>query len=272
MSVNCRFKIWSKVPLLQTHNHQRLINIRLTLTFVWCRFFTERTPIDFVRSTTAAISATLKVTPHLFLSPSHPISAVLTPSSTPSCGRCACCSSMCDWWRSASFLPSATQHSSVPKAPLSFSLTCRHQMAHHLPPTVNKSCNYPSCPTKGNSLSFSHAWGDIQRSNTHRKVNSVSMHIITHLRQFFNYSYNVLLIVICPSLCKHFQPILVWYDNVPFSTTWITIRIDQSLYALKQGICTFIFTTTQLSWWWVEQDLLELQTYLYNLMMVIILS
>lgn len=46
---------------------------------------------------------------------------------------------------------SATQHSCVPKAPLSFPLTCRHQMAHHLPPTVNKSCNYPSCPTKGNS-------------------------------------------------------------------------------------------------------------------------
>lgn len=35
--------------------------------------------------------------------------------------------------------------------PPSLSLTCRHQMAHHLPPTVNKSCNYPSCPTKGNS-------------------------------------------------------------------------------------------------------------------------
>lgn len=79
------------------------------------------------------------------------LSSVLAPSSNPSYCPCACCSSMCDWWRGASVPSSATQHSSVPEAPPSFSLTCRHQMAHHLPPTVNKSCNYPSCPTKGNS-------------------------------------------------------------------------------------------------------------------------
>ena len=80
-------------------------------------------------------------------------SSVLTPSSTHYHCPCACCSSMCDWWRGASIPSSATQPSSVPKAPPSFSLTCRHQMARLLPPTVNKTCNYPSCLTKGISLS-----------------------------------------------------------------------------------------------------------------------
>ncbi len=126
------------------------------------------------------------------------LSSVLTPSSNPSHCPGACCSSMCDWWRGASIPSSATQHSSVPKAPTSFSLTCRHQMAHHLPPTVNKSCNYPSCPTKGNShfnkctvhphtpthtrtYTRTDAWQDIQISNT-KKVNCVTMHTITQLQ------------------------------------------------------------------------------------------
>lgn len=95
----------------------------------------------------------LKVTKHLFylyppfstLSLPHPPVPPIAP--VPAVHPC-----VIDRGVHISLLPPFSTPVS-PEPPPSLSLTCHHQMAHHLPPTVNKSCNYPSCPTKGNSHS-----------------------------------------------------------------------------------------------------------------------
>lgn len=71
----------------------------------------------------------------------------------------------------------------------SSSLTCRHQMAHHLPPTVNKSCNYASCPTKRNST-HKQMPSESARTYTHKcsrytKKSILTMHIITCYTGFY---------------------------------------------------------------------------------------
>lgn len=81
---------------------------------------------------------------HLF-PPASPLFYFLSLARRP-----ACCSTRRDGWRggillSLHFLLLAS--SQKPRSLLP--LTCRRQMARHLPPAVNKSRNYPSCPTKG---------------------------------------------------------------------------------------------------------------------------